>query len=258
MSSAQTATPRGIFSRADGRDRIALPFWSGILSALGAIAIGIGGLFVIVVIVTVATLLITGKPPDINPGHPFLASTEALVYVASGAFAWSRLRRMGRNPFRRLTAHDVRTILLGVAALMIVRVGTAAQLILTHQTKHVQSGFEHFDVVSKVPATTYISIALAVLTAVILAPIVEELLFRGLIFGALAPRLGVLASALITALLFGAIHGDAILFPTLAALGFVAALAYAATANLWVAVILHSLNNALGMFFLIGASLHAK
>ena len=36
----------------------------------------------------------------------------------------------------------------------------------------------------------------------------EEMLFRGLLFGALAPRIGVLAAALVSALLFGAAHGD--------------------------------------------------
>jgi membrane protease YdiL (CAAX protease family) len=91
---------------------------------------------------------------------------------------------------------------------------------------------------------------------VVIAPIIEEIVFRGLLFGALAARLGIVGSALVTAVLFGAVHGDPILFPTLAALGFVAALAYAATGNLWVAIILHALNNALGAIFLIGTSLH--
>ena len=51
-------------------------------------------------------------------------------------------------------------------------------------------------------------------------------------------------------------HGDAILFPTLAALGFVSAIAYAATGNLWVSVTLHAFNNAIGAVFHITTSLH--
>jgi len=61
---------------------------------------------------------------------------------------------------------------------------------------------------SGAPTLTTLTIGLAVLSMVILGPIVEELIFRGLLFGALAPRLGVLASALITALIFGG-HGFA-------------------------------------------------
>ncbi len=152
-----------------------------------------------------------------------------------------------RAPFRRLRGGDVRAILIGTGALFVVRIGTAFQLVATHQTNHVQSGFEHFDVVGKAPDITVLSIALAALAMVVVAPVAEELLFRGLLFGALAPRIGVLAAALVSAVLFGAAHGDPILFPTLAALGFVSAIAYAATGNLWVSVTLHALNNAVGV-----------
>jgi membrane protease YdiL (CAAX protease family) len=193
--------------------------------------------------------------PSLTPGHPLVAATELIFYIAAGWLAFRRMRTTGHNPFRRLHPTEVRTILLGITALLILRIGTAVQLILTNQTKHVQAGFEHFDVVTKAPTLTTLTIALAVLSMVILGPIVEELIFRGLLFGALAPRLGVLASALITALIFGAVHGDLVLFPTLAALGFVAALAYAATGNLWVPITLHMLNNALGAVFLVSTSL---
>ena len=103
---------------------------------------------------------------------------------------------------------------------------------------------------------TTLSIALILLATVVLAPIVEEMIFRTFLFGALAPRMGVFAGAIVTALLFGAVHGDLVLFPTLAALGFIAALAYAATGNLWVSIALHALNNALGAAVLVAGSLH--
>ncbi len=253
--SARTLSPPRVFTRADGRDRVAVPFWNGILSALAATAIGFVVAIFAGIALTIAIVLATGNTPSLNAGHPFAAAIEFVMYAAAGAFAWWRLRKAGRNPFRALGPHDVRTVLLGVAALVVVRAGTGVQLMLTHQTKHVQAGFEHFDVVTHAPAFTTIGITLAVATMVILAPVVEEIIFRGLLFGALVQRLGVLASALITAVIFGAVHGDPVLFPTLAGLGFVGALAYAATGNLWVPIALHSLNNALGAAFIIGTSL---
>ena len=93
------------------------------------------------------------------------------------------------------------------------------------------------------------------LVLVAIGPLVEEMVFRGLLFGALAPRIGVLLGALVSALLFGLAHGDPVLFPALAALGFVNALLYARTANLTVPVALHGLSNALGAAFLIASSL---
>ena len=253
--SARTASPPRVFTRADGRDRVSVPFWNGVFSALAAIAVGFVVAILAGVALTLAIVLATGNMPSLNPGHPFTAAIELVMYASGGAFAWWRLRKAGRNPLRALQPHDIRVFLLGVGALIAVRIGTGVQLLLTHQTKHVQSGFEHFDVVTHAPTFTAIGVTLGVLTMVVFAPIVEEIIFRGLLFGALVQRLGVLASALITAVIFGAAHGDPVLFPTLAGLGFVAALAYAATGNLWVPIALHSLNNALGAIFLIGASL---
>jgi membrane protease YdiL (CAAX protease family) len=54
--------------------------------------------------------------------------------------------------------------------------------------------------------------------------------------------------------LFAGIHGDAVLFPTLAGLGFVWALSYAATGNLAVPIVLHAANNAVGALALIAGS----
>ena len=207
------------------------------------------------VLLMFGAILATGRMPSQNPGHPLFAATEAVAYVAAGSFAWWRLRASGRQPFRPIARCDIRVILIGLGALLLARIATGVQLLLTHQTKHVQSGFEHFDVVTHVPAITIAAIAVGVLSMVLLAPLVEEIVFRGLLFGALAPRLGVLASALITALLFGAVHGDLVLFPLLAVLGFINAIAYAATGNLWVPVILHALNNTLGAIALIVTSL---
>ena len=243
------------FSREDGRERIAVPLWRGILYALGSIAIGFAATFVTMIVLVIAVVLATGEMPSKTPGHPLMAISEMLFYIAGGWFAWRGLRALGVRPFRALTRRDARTILIGVAGLLALRIGTALLLVLTDQTKHVQAGFEHFDVTSKLPGITTFSTVLAVVSLVVIAPVVEEIVFRGLLFGALASRLGILASTVITALLFGAIHADPVLFPSLAALGIITALAYTTTGNLWVAIILHALNNSLGAVVLIATSL---
>ncbi|MDQ6941447.1 MAG: CPBP family intramembrane metalloprotease [Candidatus Eremiobacteraeota bacterium] len=242
------------FTREDGRERIAIPFWRGVLYALGSIAIGFAVMMIALIVMIFAVVLITGNTPSMNPGHPVIAASEVVFYIGGGWFAWWGLRKTGLRPFRKITRRDGRAILLGIAALFLVRILTGVVLVLSNQTKHVQAGFEHFDVSSKTPGITPIAVSLAILSMVVIAPIVEEIVFRGLLFGALAGRLGILGSALITALLFGAVHGDPILFPSLVAIGFVAALAYAATGNLWVAIALHALNNSLGAIFLVATS----
>ncbi|HEX3465418.1 MAG TPA: CPBP family intramembrane glutamic endopeptidase [Candidatus Elarobacter sp.] len=251
---SEPATRPRLFTRDDGRDRIAVPFAKGILSALGAVGIMFAILMLLVIVATVVSLL-KGRSLPTNPADPLMQSIELLSYLGAGWFAWWRLRGMRPGTFRRLTGDDVRTILFGVLALIVVRIATGLVLVATHQTKHVQNGFEHFDVSSKVPGLTALMVGLTVLTAVAVAPVVEEIFFRGLLFGALARPIGVLAGALVTGLLFGLVHFDLVLFPTLAALGFIGALAYARSGNLWTSVTLHALNNALGAAYLIATTI---
>jgi membrane protease YdiL (CAAX protease family) len=239
------------FTRDDGRERVALPFWDGVLSAIGATALGFLGALVVMVPVVFAAVLLTGTMPSTAPGHLLLDIVGIAFYLVAGWFAWTRLRAMGASPLRPLRGADVRALALGIATLLALRVALAALLTATHQTAHVQAGFEHFSVVTKVPAATAISVALTVLSAVMVGPIVEELVFRGLLFGALARPLGVVTAALISSLMFGAAHGDLVLFPALAAVGMVSAIAYAATGNLTVSILLHAANNAVPTAFLI-------
>lgn len=257
MTSESARRPR-LFTRDDGRERVAFPLGNGILSALGAFGIQLLVTFLLILILTLASFLRIHKAPSINLGDPWVLSIEVLSYVFAGWFAWWRLRGAAHPVFRALTKRDLITILYGVAALIVVRIATGLMLVATHQTKHVQSGFEHFDVSSKIPGVTALAISLTVLTAVVVAPLVEEMVFRGLLFGALATRAGVFASAIVVALIFGAVHGDLVLFPTLAALGFISALAYAASGNLWTSVTLHALNNAVGIAALIATTLQHR
>jgi membrane protease YdiL (CAAX protease family) len=87
----------------------------------------------------------------------------------------------------------------------------------------------------------------AALTCVV-APICEELLFRGYIFTALRNWCGTLPAALITGLLFGGVHvgsAPALDLVPLAALGFGLCLLYRYTGSIYPCMVAHSLNNSL-------------
>jgi membrane protease YdiL (CAAX protease family) len=94
---------------------------------------------------------------------------------------------------------------------------------------------------------TALLLASAVLTCVV-APICEEMLFRGYIFTALRNWKGTLPAALITAILFGGVHAGsapALDLVPLAGLGFGLCLLYRYTGSLYPCIIAHSLNNSL-------------
>lgn len=81
------------------------------------------------------------------------------------------------------------------------------------------------------------------------APIAEEVFFRGFFYRALRGRLGVLAAAGIDGAVFGAIHftgADTLeVLPILAMLGFVFCLVYERTGSLYPVIALHALNNSI-------------
>jgi membrane protease YdiL (CAAX protease family) len=96
----------------------------------------------------------------------------------------------------------------------------------------------------------------AVLTCVV-APMCEEILFRGFIYTALRNWRGVLPAAILAGLLFGAVHAGSApaedLVP-LAALGFGLCLLYQHTGSLYPCMFAHSLNNSIAFASLEGWS----
>jgi uncharacterized protein len=82
----------------------------------------------------------------------------------------------------------------------------------------------------------------------VIAPICEEVLFRGYIFTALRNWRGTLPAALITGVLFGGVHAGSApaldLIP-LAGLGFGLCLLYRYTGSLYPPIVAHALNNSL-------------
>lgn len=95
--------------------------------------------------------------------------------------------------------------------------------------------------------STALLVASAALTCVV-APACEEMLFRGFIFSALRKWRGAWISALLTGLMFGAVHAGsapvADLVP-LAVLGFGLCLLYRATGSLYPCIAAHSINNSI-------------
>ena len=87
---------------------------------------------------------------------------------------------------------------------------------------------------------------LAVL-AVLGAPIIEEMVFRGIIFNALRTRTGMIASTIVSAGLFSAMHLSVVNFIPLMMVGAVFAIAYTRTKNLWTSMTAHAVFNGIGV-----------
>jgi CAAX protease family protein len=103
-------------------------------------------------------------------------------------------------------------------------------------------------------------VALLILSAgltCVMAPVCEELLFRGFIFRALGNWRGWFPAAILTGLIFGAVHvgsAPAVDLPPLAFLGFLLCVLYRTTGSLYPCIGVHALNNCIAFASLEGWS----
>jgi membrane protease YdiL (CAAX protease family) len=102
---------------------------------------------------------------------------------------------------------------------------------------------------------TALLLALSALLTTVIAPVCEEILFRGYIFAALCKWKGWLPAAAITGVLFGGVHAGsapvADLIP-LGVLGFMLCMLYRRTGSLYPCIAAHSLNNSIAFGALEG------
>jgi len=94
--------------------------------------------------------------------------------------------------------------------------------------------------------------AMSVMAGVV-APLAEEIAFRGLVFAWLRVRVGVLPGALLSAVAFASLHGVPALIPALTVIGFALALIYQRSGSLWPAVIAHGVFNTIMIAMLYAA-----
>ena len=91
-----------------------------------------------------------------------------------------------------------------------------------------------------------LSLIFLFVSVVILAPIVEEIAFRGVLYNLLNKWIPLFPAALISSIVFGLLHG-ATFFQT-AAIGLVLAFVYQAPGDLKMAMLGHAINNGLALF----------
>jgi len=103
------------------------------------------------------------------------------------------------------------------------------------------------------PSTDLISVMAMVILMVVIAPIFEEFLVRGIMYDALKPY-GCGMAMIISSVLFGLMHGSMYMLFYTTALGFALAYIRYATDSLFVPTILHAIINSVGAGLLLVSS----
>ena len=91
----------------------------------------------------------------------------------------------------------------------------------------------------------------AVTTVILIAPLIEEFLFRAFFYGAIRDYFGVFFSILITSVVFSIMHHNLFAFLPILGLGIFLQILYEKSQCLWACVLAHSLHNTLTLLYLL-------
>lgn len=98
--------------------------------------------------------------------------------------------------------------------------------------------------------TQGIGFVLTLIAAAVVAPIAEEIFFRGFLYGGLRGRIGTLGAMLVSTLFFTALHLSLDQFIPIFVLGLFLAWLYEKTGSLYPGILLHLSNNAISLVLL--------
>lgn len=151
-------------------------------------------------------------------------------------------------------AGRARAALLGLRRFQRSDMGVAAQAVLAYYSMVALYAVfvtpDQEDVARQLGLDESVAAAIgAVVLIALAAPVVEEVFFRGMLFGGLRKRMGMYSSAAISAAVFGGLHATTGVsaVPPLFAFGFVLALLYERTGTIVPGIIVHVLNNSLAL-----------
>jgi CAAX protease family protein len=91
--------------------------------------------------------------------------------------------------------------------------------------------------------TSKFLLVVGAVVVIAVAPVCEELFFRGVLFTVLRQRMPLWPAALIDGVLFGFVHGSLVIVPVLAFLGLMFCWVYERTGSIFPTIALHALNN---------------
>ncbi|MNH50425.1 CAAX amino terminal protease self- immunity [compost metagenome] len=208
----------------------------------------------------VAGLVAAGVPLASLNSAVFNSVVAALIYILTlivviGVPFWLRRRRTTRDELGVTRLPSWLDIVLAPAALIVYMLISASVLylfsVIAPQVDLTQAQDIPFSNLSH-----QYEYVLAFLTLVVLAPIAEELLFRGYLFGKMKKHAPFWLAMIITSILFGALHliGGASLQWNVAADTFALSLVLCTlrqiTGNIWAGVLLHMIKNGIAYYFL--------
>ncbi len=161
----------------------------------------------------------------------FLMVPMAIAAQHGAASMGQILTRLGA---RRFKPSALKWVAAAIGAYLLFTFAYSLLIVEPHQ-KDIAKGFG--------------AIPVQILLIVVLAPVSEEVCFRGMLFGGLRERLPRVGAALIGGLIFGGLHAltGVSAVPPLIVFGFLLSLLYEKTGSIVPGILLHMLNNTVAL-----------
>lgn len=207
------------------------------IDVVGAIA---GGLFGAFLMLSVNTML-----EDAVPSSWRLLFSGLALYGPIVLTGWLVVRHRGSRAWEQVGARRVGFGLLGamlpLALVTAILANVAAAIV-------EELGGADLDDVPPLPfADSALDVIPILLAAVVVAPLAEEFLFRGIVHGYLRNRLGRVPATLLSSAAFAVVHVYPAVLASLFVTGIIHAIVRDATDSLWPSITLHAAFNALAL-----------
>ncbi len=178
-----------------------------------------------------------GNLPGLHPVVVILLDTLARILPTLIALALL-FRKPSHIPRRiGLNGHIHPPVLIGLFALLVLLDQPLRWALGRFTAEDPTGGLSYAD-------SGLFGLAFLVISACVIAPLSEEILYRGILYRSLANKMGVLGAALVSSVIFASLHFyDYYGLASVATFGFVCALLYQATGSLVNVVALHMLYN---------------
>ncbi|MFO7567654.1 MAG: CPBP family intramembrane glutamic endopeptidase [Enhygromyxa sp.] len=217
------------------------------------------GLSALVGMSVVIGLMWSGVLPDVESA-PWSAILAGPLLIGTAGLSYLQLERTvlrDGDPPRPLEMPEGREraglgkgLLIALGTLVIASAGSML-LALAQELLFSTEVAEQETILELIRRGDPVELSLLAVSAVVLAPLTEELLFRHMLFRRLRQRAGIMAAWTLPAVAFAVAHWNPVGLAVYVWLGSVFALAYAASGRYWVAVLVHAGHNAFALTMLL-------
>jgi len=172
---------------------------------------------------------------------------EGILGIALALLWFHMYKRAGypKVPFSKGATED--RVIAVVSALAMLGLSALYFMIISRfKTPYIEKSIEEYNEMMNVPHPSALGVVLSLISSCILIPVLEEMVFRGVVFEGMLQVGEPVSAILLSGFCFGVMHGQIIQIGYAFIAGIILALVYYVTKNLFMSILAHMVFNFLG------------